>query len=446
MFGRACLAAGPPAFFATVLVVQFASACELSSSPPHETGVVRRDSTGVEIVENLAPDRLAGSFWTIDPEPEIVIGGHEQTASTASDSAHLVWQVSGLARLEDGRVAVLSAGNRQLAIFTPSGELVRMIGRAGRGPGEFTRPDYLQYLPPDTLAVWDTWFNPVAYFDLEGNLLKHRSLDLGLIIEQTGGTAESPRHPLPDGSFVVRATRGDPDFRPTPGSVYRGSPTDFLRVDSSYATHHLGAWLLWEMWYPGPDISASPFPYYYVLNSHVADGGDPLVIYVSEGDRNEIHQFAPDGTLLRIIRRLTDPVPLTDRSRQAWLQAAGEGEDPTILEMQPVRESYPPVGALVVDTEGYLWVREWSASESGMPDQWSVFSPDGRWLGIIPGAPLDFLPCMPHGSPCWIDSDFFLTVLRDELGVERVEGYRIRRDDPLPATARDSEESDAYSH
>ena len=417
----------PLALVTAVLAAHLASACEQPPRQAQDTGFITRDSAGIEIVENHAPERLPGSFWTIDSEPEIVIGGREDPSGAAGDSSHLVWQVYGLARLDDGRVAVLSAGNRQLAIFTSSGQLVRTIGRAGEGPGEFTRPDFLQYLPPDTLAVWDLWFGPVAYFDPEGNLLKQRSLDLGLIIERTGGNAESPRHPMPDGSFVIRATGGDP-IQPAPGSVYRGSPTDFLRVDSSYATHHLGAWPLMEMWYPGPGIDAPPFPYYYVVDSHVAGGGDPLVIYVSEGDRNEIHQFAPDGTLLRIIRRTTDPVPLTDRSCQAWLQTAGEGEDPRILEMQPVRESYPPVGALVVDTEGYLWVREWSASESGMPDQWSVFSPDGRWLGIIPGAPPDFIPCMPHGAPCWIGSEFFLTVRRDELGVERVEGYRIRRD------------------
>ena len=420
--------ARPVELITAVLAVHVASACARPASQPDDIGVVKWDSAGIEIVENHAPERSPGSFWTIDSEPEIVIGGQQDPSAAVGDSSHLVWQVYGLARLDDGRVAVLSTGNRQLAIFTPSGQLVRTIGRAGKGPGEFTRPDYLQYLPPDTLAVWDMWFNPVAYFDPEGNLLKQRSLDLGLIIERTGGTAESPRHPMPDGSFIVRAGRGDPNFRPTPGSVYRGSPTDFLRVDSSYATHHLGAWPLLEMWYPGPGIDAPPVPYYYVLDSHVAGGGDPLVIYVSQGDRNEIRQFAPDGTLLRIIRRTTDPVPLTDRSRQAWLQAAGEGDDPRILEMQPVRQSYPPVGALVVDTEGYLWVREWSASESGMPDQWSVFGPEGRWLGIIPGAPPDFLPCMPHGSPCWIGPDFFLTVRRDELGVERVEGYRIRRE------------------
>ena len=248
------------------------------------------------------------------------------------------------------------------------------------------------------------------------------------IMERTGGNAESPRVPLPDGSFVIRVAEDDPNFLPAPGKVFRLPPADFSRVDSSYAVHHLGLWDGWEMWNPGPEINAPPFPYYYWLDSHVAGGGDPLLIYVSEGDRNEIHQFAPDGTLLRIIRRTTPPVPLTGRSRQRWLQAAGEGEDPRVVEIMSGREYYPPVGALVVDTEGYLWAREWSVSESGMPDQWSVFSPEGRWLGTILGAPLDFRPCVRLGSPCSINSDYFLTVRRDELGVERVEAYRIRRD------------------
>ena len=81
--------------------------------------------------------------------------------------------------------------------------------------------------------------------------------------------------------------------------------------------------------------------------------------------------------------------------------------------------------------EGFLWVKEWSASESGIPDQWSVFSPDGRWLGVLPfppdpGAP-DYQMCGRDATPCWVGRDYFLVVRRDALGVERVEGYRIRR-------------------
>ena len=92
---------------------------------------------------------------------------------------------------------------------------------------------------------------------------------------------------------------------------------------------------------------------------------------------------------------------------------------------------YPAVVGLLVDAEGYLWAREWSASESGIPDQWSVFGPTGRWLGILPFPPNpagpDLQMCGRHSTPCWVGKDFFLTVRRDELGVERVEGYRIRR-------------------
>jgi hypothetical protein len=92
------------------------------------------------------------------------------------------------------------------------------------------------------------------------------------------------------------------------------------------------------------------------------------------------------------------------------------------------------VAGLVVDADGYLWVREWSAAEAGMPDQWSVFNAEGRWLGVVRGIP-DLFLCHQRWSPCWVDRDFLLAVRRDELGVERVEGYRIRRDGGAESSA-----------
>lgn len=395
-----------------------------------------RDSAGIEIVENHAPEHPAESFWTIDPEPEFVLGGSEHLSGLADDSAQLIWSVVGLARLPDGRVAVLSSANQQLMLFEPSGELSRIIGGPGEGPGEFTHPLALQYLPPDTLVVWDYFLSSIDYFDTDGNLLKERSPDLARMAVHGAG-AESLRLPLPDGSFLA----GVPDLTvdESPGGcshlaahgmsiALRGSPLraegvtihgdELLRIGDAYTAHSFGC----------------ARPYW----THLAAGGDPPLVYVSN-THMEIEQRSLDGTLLRIIRRTTEPPPVTDKAWKAELvHRAGnremrgwprrtEDDEPI-----PRREKYPAVESIVVDTEGYLWVREWSVSESGIPDQWSVFSPEGRWLGVLafppdPAAP-DLDLCGRITSNCRVGKDYFLVVRRDELGRERVEGYRIWRD------------------
>lgn len=192
------------------------------------TGFSVRDSGDVEIVENHAPEWPTGRFWTIDPEPEFVLGGNTAPHGEAGDSSHLIWQVAGLARLTDGRIAVLSAGNDQLLLFEPSGVLSMTIGRRGRGPGEFERAARLQYLSPDTLVVWQSWMGAVSYFDTDGVLLNSRPLDLGRIMgNKTGANAESWTYPLPDGSFMLQADRPDPGLRPCSG---RSDPLSADRV------------------------------------------------------------------------------------------------------------------------------------------------------------------------------------------------------------------------
>ena len=410
-------------------------------------GVTVWDSAGIEIVENHAPEHPAGVLLVDRCRArdragrESDGGADSEPGAAAADSAQLIWQVRGVARLEDGRIAVLSTGHHQLFLFEPSGELSRAIGGRGEGPGEFERPQQLQYLPPDTLVVWDYWFAPTSYFDAGGRLLTERTIDLLRMMEVAPGTnAESRPFPLPDGSVVV-AAGGEPSGMPAPGSFARLPPAEFIRIDDSYSTRSLGSWEGWEMWAPREQSGVLPgIP--TMLDSYLASGGDPPSIYISNGDQDEIHQFSVGGDLIRIIRRTNGPVPVTVAAQEAWKSALVAGWSQRDLERalgqtpdqffagMPLRDGFPPVAGLVVDAEGYLWVREWSASEAGIPDQWSVFGPDGRWLGVIPGWP-DLRLCHRRLSPCWIDRDFLLAVRRDELGIERVEGYRIRRDGGL---------------
>ena len=398
-------------------------------------GVTMRDSAGIQIVENHAPERPAGEFWSLDPEPEIVLGGGASVEGAATDSAHLIWLVRGVARLVDGRVAVLSEGNRKLLLFEPSGRFSKSIGRGGRGPGEFSSPQHLQYLPPDTLVVWDAWYGPVAYFDTAGALLRHRLLDLGAIIEAIGPENATERStPLGDGSFVAHVM-GRRGFRaPPPGQPFR-PPVEYLRIDSTYAAHSLGgSWGDLEQGYVGPNEGEGPFSSgpglpLFLVRSHIAEGGHPPSIYISDGDKNEVHEFSPEGVLLRIIRRTTDPIPITSEAREAQVELiaglnttthSGRRAWARRLEAQrPRQDSYPPVNALGIDPLGYLWIEDKRGPWGG---QWSVFSPDGRWLGVLPVVPL--------WAVRWIGEDLLLGSISDQNGTRRIEGYRLNRWEP----------------
>ena len=447
---QACLAA-----VVAFAIILGGFGCESHSAgqarPASLQGVTIQDSAGVEIVDNQAPERSHGEFWSLSAEPEFVLGGAEHGLAweeewgddrTRDQLAALIFGVSGVARLADGRIAVLSAGVHQVLVFEPSGRLSRAFGGRGPGPGEFVRPEHMQYLAPDTLAVWDHWMGPVSYFDTTGTLLTERPTDRSRTLASLpDATAESRTTPLPDGSFVVAAQHWDPNFpRPPDGTLFRYPAVQFSRIDvATYTSVPLGTWDGPEMWAvpervrEGHQLADMANPG-MVLDSHIAVGGDPPMVYISNGDRNEIQQFALDGTLVRSIRRSADPLAVTaraDRARKQYLAALaeslGQADVAAFTRALPRRDTHPAVAALVVDTEGHLWVREWSASETGMPDQWSVFSAEGRWLGVLDGLADPWL--CGDMAPCWIDRDMFVITRFDEVGRERLEGYRIQRED-----------------
>ena len=448
-----------PIFPVAFAVSMAAVACDRlpSGGTPVGTspGVTVRDSGGVEIVENHAPERPEGGFWTIDPEPEIVIGGGEELARGADDSGHLVWQVTGITRLADGRVAVLSSGQAKLLLFDPSGRLSKSIGRKGDGPGEFRRPMHLQHLPGDTLVVWDGWFRPVSYFDTSGALLRPRAIDLPKMMAQVGRgvNAETSMMPLPDGSFVLLAPHRDRDEpadrrrsdRLTRGEVVRyATPPDveYVKVDSAYAVHSFGSWSFSEGETLGLQVNDLLSLPLHLSSSDVGRapklevGAHPPSIYISPGGTNDIRHFSPQGSLLRIIRRTTDPPLFTREDREEreqafvdFLRGHGMDEERARQTLEPMFEAWPkpeshlPIHGMQADAEGNLWVRDASTGGTEPRGRWSVFSPEGRWLGVV-SAPRE-LECRLL-APCWIGEDFFLGVTTDGMGIERVVGHRIR--------------------
>src|SRR5688572_4791222 len=69
----------------------------------------------------------AQPVWRLDRAPSIEVG-------RAPIELH---RVVDAALLASGELAIADAGNNRIIIVSPQGRLVRAIGRAGAGPGEF---------------------------------------------------------------------------------------------------------------------------------------------------------------------------------------------------------------------------------------------------------------------------------------------------------------------
>ena len=316
---------------------------------------------------------------------------------------------------------MLSSQEQTVFLFEPSGESVRSIGREGRGPGEFGYPEHLQILPGDTLVVWDFMFGPVTYFNPVGEVLRSWRADVGAVLaavrkpNQFG--PERVHLPTTDGSYIVLVGLIPGDFLPPADVPYR-VPVEFFRIDSAYGAQSLGRWEDREHLYSRGAYAGLPFP--FGVQIAVDDGG--RVVYISSSDQYEVHQFTSTGALVRIVRRTVEPIPITAMDVEQWkdrVDPSAEWDwstwDRIVAELPP-RAFRPPVVGLLVDSEGYLWVKD---REDPGSSEWSVFDPGGRWQGSLK-VPVERLQ--------WVGPELILGVDRDPAtGLEAVKGYRLGR-------------------
>jgi hypothetical protein len=102
---------------------------------------------GTEVVE-YAPVLLAERTERIALVQDLVIG------ERGDDDNYRLYDAAGAKVDNTGNFWVLDAGNHRVQVFDHNGEYVRTLGRAGQGPGEFTRPREL-VIAGDRIVVSD---------------------------------------------------------------------------------------------------------------------------------------------------------------------------------------------------------------------------------------------------------------------------------------------------
>ncbi len=375
------------------------------------------DSAGVTIAESSGLPESGAGGWVLSQTPEITIG------SVDGGSDYEFYQVTGAVKLSDGRIVVSDNGTHQLRVFDPDGNHLASFGRAGEGPGEFRHVQVMGTIGFDTLVVLDGRQRRVSRFHPDVGFLGQTVLP-----EEAGVTMHS-NGMLGDGSIVfgglVNWARRD---EPQPSGYERlTNPYYAVGLDGGDIVHFgefPGTEVVWTTSnIDGRESIAAAFVT-FGLSPEANARGNRLAL--GTRDTYEVKLFDSSGALNRILRVQTAPVAVTEAHLEGRLEELLSRLPSPDMAPQfrssfrdlPHADFMPAFESLLLDSEGCLWVED-----KNLPDDtlrtWTVFDRDGT--------PLTRLSLPLANRVLEIGPSYLLAAFEDELGVEYVRSYRLRR-------------------
>lgn len=385
-----------PVAFPRVLI----PACALLAACTPDGGgtprTTRSDTGSVQVVDNAEGKWRSGEEWIVAEAPVLEIGSDERPE-------HQFHGIVGAVRLSDGRIAIGDGGSSQVRLFGPRGELMGVVGRRGGGPEEFLRMTRLLPLPGDSLVVFDAGARRVSVLTSTGAQGR-------LVTLTMAGPGSELAGVLDNGSYVLGNTLPVP-----PGEgLARDSVLYLLVRPDGSAADTLGIVPGGQRYQrtTGGRVSRLSVP--FGVAAAATARGD--LVFTGATDRYEIRQYRPEDGALRLIRRPVPPQPFTDAHYNEVLEGFPQFR-PALQEI-PRPQHLPAFASLIADRGGNLWVQDYP-SPGAATSAWTVFDRDGDMLGAV-SLPANF-------RPTDIGSDYVAGVWMDELGVERVRLYQIRK-------------------
>lgn len=396
---RRSLAARGGALIAVGVVL---SACAEADSATDMA--VIRDSAGIRIVETEATARVEAP-WQVEDTALWGVGEVE------GDPAYLLSRVVGAMQRPDGSVLVANGGTNELRLYDANGSLARVIGSEGEGPGEFQYLRGLGRCQEEGFTAFDLNWQLNA-FDADGVFIERTEL------RTPDGVTPYNLACDPDGRFLILGWGGDAAAGPQPGFHALHGELLLTRRDGTIATD-FGTWLSSER--IGSTNGSRPHPAGRGTVFDLHDGR----VFVGTGERFEVQVRTPDGTLERLLRGPRIALEVTDSVKaltlEVLLRDVDEARRPQVrsdVSAWEWPERVPAYTGLKVDPEGIVWTRAFSVDPLD-GETWSLLDPEEGYLGDI------HLP--PDQELLEIGSDHLLVLSRNELDVERVETYGLRR-------------------
>jgi hypothetical protein len=310
-----------------------------------------RDSAGVRIIENGSRTTAPRAFRLAEKARDD-IGGLKDNPDDEL-SVHNAY--FGEVRLTNGTHVAMDA--TRLRFFDAAGKQVRVVGREGHGPHEFTQVVSLCQTRGDTLVASDSRNTRMEVLDRDGTFV--REFQVGVTDYVTDAC-------FADGTFLVR------EYHREAGA---GSPMHLVRrrLDGAVA-NVLG------------DFAVPQFSMFLLSEASVTVSGNEF----AEADpaRSQVAVYDTAGKLVRIVRT-ADPVARITATEASEMKPLAYGMGPGARPTSdfPKPETWPAFRAVKSDPSGRLWIEDYPRRRTD-PQVWTGFDRTGRMLGnvIFPAA------------------------------------------------------------
>ncbi len=404
-----------------------AVACTGGEEPPATDEVTVRVEDGVTIIEHPGLHVADSTAWSIEAEPFVSIGALE------GPPEQLFGRVRAVLLLPSDEILVADDQAVELRRYDLDGRFLGLHGRAGDGPGEFIGMTGLHRLSGDSIAVVNDHEGlRIHRFDPELRFVRRARPRLSAMSAEPPFTSDTFEGMYPSGDLVMADYRRVCEFGA--GTPCSDSLTFFRTNEEGdalvrFGTHPYDRSVSVRM-EDGPNFAwrlPHPQPMWTVA-------GDTF--YLIDSGRREILAYGPDGRLIRRTRiagraprwSAEDVFPRPEVAR-GGLDLERLRAMNAVMRDASLPDTFPTFADLVADQDGWLWLREYlpPAVEAQTPPRWYVFDPDGRLRysvrsprGLLRGwSTLAIMPAPDIGRAV------ALGVTTDELGVQRVVGYRI---------------------
>lgn len=325
-----------------------------------------------------------------------------------------VWTSAADAELTSfNQVAADSRGNvyvpdfyqNRVVTFGPDGRVVRTVGRAGSGPGEFRAIRTVQILPGDSLLVFDAGLGRVSVFapysDQEAYVITLRD--------------SSP--------WSIERTRGNDAYlaRYEPGFQFGGGAAPQARLDVIRVLNLDGSRRTTLLRFPSRSFivaqqSISPNPWGH--NGMVRLDSRDRVLY-AWSDTLGVATYDFSGQRVGAFRHDYTPPPATRADLDYVLSQVPEDMRArfrgALEDSLPAR--WPAVREVLVDDRDRVWME--LAGPLTAQTEWAAFSNDGSYVGSM------LVP--PGASVYHITGSTVLAKKEDHEGAPRLVKYRMIR-------------------